>query len=332
MRLYLFVSFFYFLILNYGVDLIFNTSFVNKGLGVTSTKTDSYGFGLTEEEANVLKLKTQDELLLIVDSIAEKTASEEMPPETWKKYRSLNAVDSVFIKDSYNRSVYFGGTEFKQDSTKVKTLAVTIKEEYDSAEVDDIRYPLKTLKKIHDDPSLAREIEAKDSLDRNFMDTYFHVNMLQFQSVLKYGTVHEKKNFISSKLKSMLNLASYSMFLIMPVAALIFFLFYYRKYKKFYEHFVHAVSLHTFIFLTLSVLLAVVTLFSSKVDENWSFLISVWVVLLWIYQTFYFINSVYVFYRTSLAGAVIKSMIMSFIYFNILTFIVALIMAAAILI
>ena len=270
------------------------------------------------------------QLKLLADSLVQFSNEHDFRPQEWNQLKMVNGFDSIYLDSISEVSFNY---DLKQidtnDAYKLNVLKIVIKPIYDSVHVDGLNYSKEEIKLIHNNPDYGVEVEKSDKINRSLVDKYFHRNMLQMVSVFKYGTLAEKKNLLESRMRNLLNLFSYSMFLIMPISAVIFLIFFYKKFNKYYEHFVHAVSLHTLMFIVLGLIFGLTVLLYTFSNLEWWKFILMLAGIFCIYIALYFINSVYVFYRVSISKAIFSSVLMCIIYSLVFFFVVSMVMAIA---
>lgn len=326
MRLYLFISFFYFLILNAGVGLMMNSANLNRSVGLKDSrnyKTIVLNQDLHRKSMNM----DRQQLLNLADSVMLNSKQEDLTANEWKFLRNKDAIDSIYTELTDKTIINFGIVEAVD--RKSNALGILVKPQYDSIYVQDKKYAVESIQEIHENPDFATELEANDGIKRSIIDSYVHRSMLRMTAVFKYGTSAEKKSFVENRMRALLNYFSYSMFFIMPIASLIFMLFYFYRYKKYYEHFVHAVSLHTFMFMVLGIFFGITVSLYRFFDLEWWPFILILACIFGFYIAVYFINSVYIFYQTSIRRAILSSLLMGIIYSILFFFILALVMAMA---
>ena len=144
---------------------------------------------------------------------------------------------------------------------------------------------------------------------------WFNRQMLKKQARFDFNSRDDVKQIIHAILKSI----SLTMFIMMPLTAILLLLIFYRK-KYYYEHLIFSIHIHTIYFLIFSLVLTIQVFISEKVGEKmwgWAFLLCL----------VYLLMSLKNNYKQTWGKTIAKFMLMSIPYFlvSLVLFILAII-------
>lgn len=333
LRMYFFVSAIYFLVLNYSVGLIMNSSTMSEIFGIDEALLRTITTPVTEDDWRTHKDLTSDELYRSVDSLIKKNPSSRLSYAKFLALKKVEAFDSMFIdSSSANTRVNLSsrGVDVSSKEKESYRLNFVVKQEYDTLEIDDVKVSYSQLKDIYKLRIKPEKIITKQAPDLGWFQKIRAVNMIDYAAVFILGSIGEKKSSLTNKLKEGLSYFSYSMFLIMPISALILYLFYFRKRKKYYSHFVLTVHLHIVIFLTLALLFATFALVYTLFDTVNSGVFPLALLIFALGHSMYYVLSVKNFYQERWWLVFFKTMLMNLIYTFISIAFVALVIVVSI--
>ncbi len=128
----------------------------------------------------------------------------------------------------------------------------------------------------------------------------------------RFGTSHEKNNFIEEIGHKFTKYSSFAMYLMMPLSALFLWLFFYRKEKLYFPHFLFSMHVQTANFIFIIIGVGLVLLFETLDLSFWFSRITI--VLLIVSLLIYFYKAVRVFYEESIIKTIWKLAIISLLY------------------
>ncbi len=257
-RLYIFISVIFFFLAGKGVD-----DGIKKG--------EKQFFKLTEQ-ASRIKWDTRVDFEDLPENILDK----KLPSKVSEKLETLSYSEKIAYLDSYLRKATqdtlarygsnFGNLDttglmkeigLSLDMLKAKIPAVIRKDSLDKmrknvVEIrDDIYIDSLTVTRAYGEPMVMDSILKAHHITGRFkkMEVALGVKLNMYQ----YMNQREKSGMIRTLMQKALKYISFMMFVLMPVVALILALFYIRKKKYYFEHFIFSVMTHSVIFMIFSV-------------------------------------------------------------------------------
>lgn len=319
-RLYLFISFIYFLLLGFLVrnivqsdSLVKTISHINRNLGNIELK-------ITEQQFNQLKGSSQKEILLFVDSIiSNENYKGKLKKSTFDYLNNRNAFEKVEVT-SKNDSIVNLGNITQEDPLIENSFSHFIllqkQLQYDTVKIYSKQITAKTLKLVYENPEIAEKIMNEKWGSHSFLKRLAIHNTVKSYGVFFFGSNTQLLDYTEQRMKTFIASISYIMFFVMPFVAFIFYLFYFKKQPYFFPHLVCSLHLHSILFLGITVYLLIFYLLTKTNASGWLFMLLT--VIYSIGMPIYFITANKVFYKESWMSALTKTLVISSLYFIII--------------
>ena len=342
-RLYIFTAFVYFFLVGLmlskitkKINEIRNDSFnelYNSSKIINISKSALYQIQENKNDDAVLKIlkqkliKQKDSIYLLKDKV--KNADYLKNINESLVFCNPKYIDSIKIVELKGDSVKIDlvGTAFKESVGKIIKLS-----ELDSAFTETIgQHRIILFKKpIYDTISSDKNLSiTKDVMQRVYLnstktDSLIKANNLGFFAAKKWkavisvagtsrlGTSHERDAFMEEAGHKFTKYSSFAMYLMMPLSALLLWLFFYRKEKLYFPHFLFSMHVQTANFIFIIIGVGLVLLFRFM---NLSFWFSrITIVLLILLLLIYFYKALRCFYKESAKKTIWKVAIIALLY------------------
>lgn len=318
LRMYIFVSAICFLVLNYSADLVMNSKTIESILRIRENAIQhTRTILIPEDDWSKVKDYTPAELDSIAPELIKKINAKNFPLNEYLSLKKINGIDSVYLANEEEDrmiSLSNGALDIKNGVAKRHLILFLIKPEYDSIKVLDTNVSYEQLVGVHQGKINAEDIVKNQSNDITWDEEIGTSNMIESFAAFRLGSFTEKKQFFGQKAHNIINALSYSMLLLMPIAAFIFYLFYFRKYKQYYPHFVLTIHLHIMVFITFAIMFLGFALSYTLFNSVGNGLIPLFLLALSLGQFIYYLFSVKYFYGQGWKITFVKTSIMNLIY------------------
>lgn len=331
-RLYLFVSFLYLLVSNYSIGLIINSPGMSQIFSNANQRYQPRKIALEDDTYEAMKILPQDELLSFARNHEEKNSE----PGNIAHLLYPHLIDSLVLSTDEVQAFHMDldGMEINinEDYTEIgKALKVYLKPEYDTLNIAEMIVTVADLHQIYNDNDYADVLYDRQNQQSNYIEKLGTTQSVVFGAILRMGNKAERQHFIQNLFQTNLNYFSYAMFLLMPMAGLILYLFYWRKFKNYYPHFVFTLHLHTFLFITMTIAICMMVVVYMSIHNIPNILIFFTFLGIYLYQLIYFLLAQRNFYQISLRKAVFKGMITHMIYIGLFWLVVTCIVLLSVL-
>jgi hypothetical protein len=259
-RLYIFVSFLFFLISGFFVNKelsnnkkvenstseIFNENDFSLSNFLTENEIEKEGFkNVKDFKISSLSMKKRD----MLNSVKTFIAYEKIKVDSLLKEQKINGTN----KD-IERALVFIENKYKTETEKNIILSAASKEYEDSLS----RVILKEFFSKSTDAQIDSLLNIKTD-DLSSFERFL---------IKKIVTVdYSKDDFLKVLIQKILKMISPLMFLLMPGVALILFVFWDRK-RFYYEHLIFSVHIHSFLFIVFSLLFLINSVLPTKYSET----------------------------------------------------------------
>lgn len=308
-KLYLFVSFFYFVLLGTLVKSIVHSPMVDTVFELTKNEA-RLTIPISEAEFSLFKGSSEARKHQLIGSLLGLPRHKEnsVSQASFRRLLAVNGHDSIRISQRSQISVNVIGNEVVQSPEKKPIIQFFVNPKYDTISIDKFKINALQLKNVFEDETVMDSIITAESRNKSFFEKPKFKNSLLFAAHLMFASKSETKAYFENRALAYLSNISYAMFFLIPFLGMFLWLFFFRRQPYFYPHLIFSVHQQTFLFGISTLALGLLALFTNY------WLIYLLMSLISVGIPLYFIRSVKIVYGQSWRATFLKSSVLMILY------------------